>query len=133
MRLSIPALLTAALLAGAAGAQTPPPPPTAPTLPPPSPTTDLLGTSCAEFLAVLATSAPPPNPTQEQTEATQRAQADAFMALIWANGYQTFKNGSNLRSAGITRDWLVSTTLALAKICKANPKFTIYEAGAALP
>lgn len=130
MRCSIPALLAAALLASAAAAQTPP---AAPPMPAPSPTTDLLGTSCAEFLAVLATSAPPPNPTQEQIEATQRAQADAFMALIWANGYQTFKNGNNLRKAGISRDWLVSTTLAMAKTCKANPKFTIYQAGAALP
>ena len=133
MRTAVPALIAAALLASAAAAQTPPPPPSAPTLPAPTATTDLLGTSCGEFLAVLATSAPPPNPTQDQIDATQRAQADALMALIWANGYQTFRKGNHLGKAGITRDWLVSTTLAMANICKANPKFTIYQAGAALP
>lgn len=124
------------LLAAPALAQAPGPAPgVAPPPPPPQPTgsTDLFGTSCGDFLAMLANSAPPPNATSDETQSAQRSQADVYMVMAWVAGYQTFKRGVPLTKAKVDRDWLVKNTQAMAKTCKANPAQTIYQAGAALP
>jgi hypothetical protein len=100
--------------------------------PPMTPQTDLLGASCGEFLATLAVANPGPNPTDDRKSQATRAQRDAFMYLIWANGYQTAKKNMDLKKATLTKDWITSTTVKLANACKANPNQSIFEAAGKL-
>ena len=97
------------------------------------PNGDLLGTSCGEFLAVLAVANPGQNPSSDRQAAAQRAQHQSFLMMIWVNGYLTAKNGTPPAKAALTRDWLTNTTGAMVKVCKANPNQSIFEAAGKLP
>jgi hypothetical protein len=117
----------AAAPAGAPGMA--PPPPGAP---PMTPQTDLIGISCGEFLATLAVANPGTSPTPDRQSQATRAQRDAYMYIIWANGYVTGKERKDLKKAGLTRDWIVSNTTKMANACKANPNMSIFEAAGKL-
>lgn len=125
-------LVAALMFAGPALAQATPPAGPAPTPPPMTPSTDLLGTSCGEFLSILAVANPGVNPTADRTSQATRAQRDAFMVLIWASGYVAGKTGANLAKVSLTRDWIVTNTGKLATACKANPNMSTYEAAGKL-
>jgi hypothetical protein len=114
----------AAPAAAAAPGMAPPPP----GAPPMTPQTDLIGISCGEFLATLAVANPGTNPTSDRQSQATRAQRDAYMYVIWANGYVTGKNRMDLKKAGLTRDWIVANTTKMANACKANPNLSIFEA-----
>jgi hypothetical protein len=121
--------VAAPVLAQTPSATTPPP---APTAPPMTPNTDLLGTSCGEFLAMLAVANPGPNPTDDRASQATRAQRDVYMLVIWANGYVTAKTHADLAKASLTRDWIVTNTAAIARTCKANPNLSFFEAAGKL-
>jgi len=100
--------------------------------PPMTPQTDLLGASCGEFLATLAVANPGPAPTDDRKSQATRAQRDAFMYVIWANGYVTGKTRMDLKKASLTKDWIVANTTKLGQACKANPNMSVFEAAGKL-
>lgn len=100
--------------------------------PPMTPQTDLLGASCGEFLATLAVANPGPNPTDDRKSQATRAQRDAFMYIIWANGYVTGKTRMDLKKASLTKDWITTNTTKLGQACKANPNMSVFEAAGKL-
>ena len=97
-----------------------------------TPQTDLLGASCGEFLATLAVANPGPNPTDDRKSQATRAQRDAFMYVIWANGYVTGKTRMDLKKASLTKDWITTNTTKLGQACKANPNMSVFEAAGKL-
>jgi hypothetical protein len=121
-----PAATAAAAPAAPGMAPAPPGPP------PMTPQTDLLGASCGEFLATLAVANPGPNPTDDRKSQATRAQRDAFMYVIWANGYVTGKTRMDLKKAMLTKDWIVTNTTKLGQACKANPNMSVFEAAGKL-
>jgi hypothetical protein len=106
--------------------------PAPPGPPPMTPQTDLLGASCGEFLATLAVANPGPNPSDDRKSQATRAQRDAFMYIIWANGYQTGKTRMDLKKASLTKDWITTNTTKLGNACKANPNMSVFEAAGKL-
>ena len=54
----------------------------APTAPPMTPNTDLLGTSCGEFVSMLAVANPGTNPTSDRQSQATRAQRDAHYRRV---------------------------------------------------
>ena len=104
----------------------------APTAPPMTPNTDLLGTSCGEFVSMLAVANPGTNPTSDRQSQATRAQRDVFMLVIWTHGYVTGKSGADLSKVALTQDWITKNTAALAKVCKANPNISTYQAAGKL-
>lgn len=106
--------------------------PAAPTAPAMTPNADLLGTSCGEFLSMLAVANPGQNPTQDRQSQAIRAQRDVFMLVIWANGYVTGKTRADLSKVALTKDWVTTNTAAMAKTCKANPNLSVYQAAGKL-
>jgi hypothetical protein len=124
----------AAPVSGASSTATPGPgmAPAPPGPPPMTPQTDLLGASCGEFLATLAVANPGPNPTDDRKSQATRAQRDAFMYVIWANGYVTGKTRMDLKKASLTKDWIVANTTKLGQACKANPNMSVFEAAGKL-
>lgn len=125
---------TAAPVNSASSTATPGPgmAPAPPGPPPMTPQTDLLGASCGEFLATLAVANPGPNPTDDRQSQATRAQRDAFMYIIWANGYATGKSRMNLKKATLTKDWITTATTRMAKACKTNPNMSVFEAAGKL-
>lgn len=97
-----------------------------------TPQTDLLGASCGEFLATLAVANPGQNPTDDRKSQATRAQRDAFMYVIWANGYVTAKTRMDLKKASLTREWIEANTTKMAQACKANPNMSVFEAAGKL-
>lgn len=89
---------------------------------------DLIGMSCGEFLATLAVANPGQNPTSDRQAQAQRAQNIVFYRMLWASGYLTARNGVPPASASFTRDWITTTTGAIAAKCKANPNQSFYQA-----
>jgi hypothetical protein len=106
--------------------------PAPPGPPPMTPQTDLLGASCGEFLATLAVANPGPNPTDDRKSQATRAQRDAFMYIIWANGYSTAKSRMDLKKASLTKEWITSATTKMAQACKTNPNMSVFEAAGKL-
>jgi hypothetical protein len=106
--------------------------PAPPGPPPMTPQTDLLGASCGEFLATLAVANPGPNPTDDRKSQATRAQRDAFMYVIWTNGYVTGKTRMDLKKASLTKDWITTNTTKLGQACKANPNMSVFEAAGKL-
>jgi hypothetical protein len=106
--------------------------PAPPGPPPMTPQTDLLGASCGEFLATLAVANPGPNPTDDRKSQATRAQRDAFMYVIWANGYMTGKTRMDLKKASLTKEWITTNTTKLGQACKANPNMSVFEAAGKL-
>ncbi|HPU15485.1 MAG TPA: hypothetical protein PK808_05330 [Polymorphobacter sp.] len=106
--------------------------PAAPTAPPMTPNTDLLGTSCGEFVSMLAVANPGNNPTSDRQSQATRAQRDVFMLVVWTHGYVTGKSGADLSKVALTKDWITKNTAALAKVCKANPNLSTYQAAGKL-
>jgi len=100
----------------------------APTAPAMTPSTDLLGTSCGEFLAMLSVANPGENPTADRSSQATRAQRDVFMLVVWANGYVAGKTKADLSKVALTRSWIETNTAKMAKSCKANPNQSTYQA-----
>jgi hypothetical protein len=81
---------------------------------------------------MLAVANPGTNPTSDRQSQATRAQRDVFMLVIWTHGYVTGKSGADLSKVALTQDWITKNTAALAKVCKANPNLSTYQAAGKL-
>lgn len=81
---------------------------------------DVQSATCAQFARAQSFAKPPENPTPEQLEFAGLAQDDLVLAMTWANGYLSARDGGKVDHA-FTREWIIAHMGKLNAVCDAGP------------
>ena len=81
---------------------------------------DVSSATCAQFSRAQSFAKPPKNPSAQQTQLAELAQDDLILAMTWANGYLSARDGRKQDHA-FTRQWIVTHMGKLNAICDAGP------------
>jgi hypothetical protein len=85
-----------------------------------SASTDLLDTTCTQYLQALNIANPGTKPNPDRAAQAAAAQDDIVQALMWVHGYLTGRDGKAGPSRPLNREWIVTYVGKVATICRSG-------------